>query len=204
MPTGSVTDVEGHVYPTIRIGQQEWIVTNLKTATYNDGTPIPNVTDDATWTNLSSPAYSWPDNDPSQGDPYGALYNWYAVDTKKLCPTGWSVPSRDGWDALVSTEGGKLVAGGRLKEAGTALWQAPNLGATNESGFSARPAGARELAGDFAYRGQYAFWWSSDEKLLSLPGTAAFWHVSAADALAQDGQSQFPTGYSVRCSRLAN
>ena len=91
-----------------------------------------------------------------------------------------------------------------MKEVGTALWQDPNAGATNESGFSARPAGARDLGGEFAYKGQYAFWWCSDEKLLSLPGTSAFWHVSSVNATSVGGQSQWPTGYSVRCMRLAN
>ena len=200
-PTGSVTDVEGNVYPTIKIGQQEWMVQNLKTTTYNDGTAIPNVTDMSTWANLSSDAYSWCDNDVANKDIYGALYNWNAVNKKTLCPTGWSIPSSDSWGVLVSTEGGKSVAGGRMKEVGTTLWQAPNAGATNQSGFSARAAGARYLDGSFVYKGQYAFWWCSDEKLLSLPATAWFWDVSAADGASTGGQSQLPMGYSVRCVR---
>lgn len=201
MPTGSVTDVEGNVYPTIKIGQQEWMVENLKTTTYNDGTPIPNVTDMSAWANLASDAYSWFDNDVSNKDLYGALYNWSAVNKKTLCPTGWAIPSSDSWGVIVSTEGGKSVAGGRMKEVGTKLWQAPNAGATNQSGFSARPAGARFLDGSFVYKGQYAFWWCSDEKLLSLPATAWFWNVSAADTASTGGQSQLPMGYSVRCVR---
>ena len=204
MQTGSVTDVEGNVYPTIKIGQQEWMVENLKTTTYNDGTPIPNVTDNSGWANLSSAAYSWVGNDVANKDVYGALYNWYAVDSMKLCPAGWSIPSSDSWSSLTDTEGGKLVAGGRMKEVGTTLWQAPNTGATDESGFSARPAGARDLTGAFVYKGQYAFWWCSDEKLLSLPATASFLHVSAVDAAAQTGQAELPTGHAVRCWRLAN
>ena len=87
MPTGSVTDVEGNVYPTIVIGKQEWMVLNLKTTTYNDGTPIPNVADGPTWANLVTDAYAWYDNDAVANEAlYGALYNWYAVDTGKLCP----------------------------------------------------------------------------------------------------------------------
>jgi uncharacterized protein (TIGR02145 family) len=201
MPTGSVTDVEGNVYPTIKIGQQEWMVENLKTTTYNDGTSIPDVTDMSTWANLSSDAYSWFDNDVANKDLYGALYNWEAVDKKLLCPAGWSIPSSDTWGLLVSAEGGKSAAGGRMKEVGTTLWQAPNAGATNQSGFSARPAGARYLDGSFVYQGQYAFWWCSDQELLSLPATAWFWNLSATDAASTGGQSQFPMGYSVRCVR---
>jgi uncharacterized protein (TIGR02145 family) len=203
-PTGSVTDVEGNVYPTIKIGQQEWMVENLKTTTYNDGTSIPNVTDMTTWANLSSDAYSWSGNDVANKDVYGALYNWWAVNTKKLCPTGWSIPSSDNWGPLVTSAGGKGVAGGRMKETGTALWQAPNAGATNESGFSARPAGSRYLDGGFVYKGEFAFWWCSDQKLLSLPATAWFWEVSSTNTASVGGESQLPMGYSVRCMRLAN
>ena len=201
MPTGSVTDIEGNVYPTIKIGQQEWMVENLKTTTYNDGTSIPNVTDKSAWASLSSAAYSWVDNDVASKDVYGALYNWHAVGTNMLCPAGWSIPSSDNWGPLVNTEGGKAVAGGRMKEVGTTLWQAPNAGATNASGFSARPAGDRELDGSFVYKGQNAFWWCSDEKVLSLPAEAGFWQVSSANASSVGGQSQLPTGFSVRCLR---
>jgi len=204
MPTGTVTDVEGNVYPTIKIGQQEWMVENLKTVTYNDGTPIPNVTDMSAWANLTADAYSWYDNDISSKDVYGALYNWYAVNTKKLCPTGWAMPSSDTWGALANSLGGKTVSGGRMKEAGTARWQAPNAGATNQSGFSARPAGARYLDGSFIYRGQFAFWWCSDAKLLSLPATAWFWDVTNNTTDSGGAQSQYPFGYSVRCMRSAS
>jgi uncharacterized protein (TIGR02145 family) len=201
MPTGSVTDIEGNVYPTIKIGQQEWMVENLKTTTYNDGTSIPDVTDDTAWANLTYGAYSWIGNDVANKDVFGALYNWWAVDSTKLCPTGWSMPSTDTWSPLVTAEGGTLKAGGRMKDVGTTLWQAPNTGATNASGFSARPAGARDLTGSFVYEGQFAIWWCSDEDPLTLPATAGFMHLAATDALAQTGQSQLPFGYSVRCLR---
>lgn len=204
MPTGSVTDIEGNVYPTIKIGKQEWMVQNLETTTFNNGTPIPNVTDMSAWANLSSPAYTWVDNDVANKDTYGALYNWYAVGTNQLCPDGWSIPSSTNWGPLVDTEGGKSVAGGRLKEVGTTLWLSPNAGATNQSGFSARPAGSRELDGSFAYKGQNSFWWCSDQQLLSLPSTAWFWQAAYDNASSVGGQSQLPKGLSVRCMRLAN
>ena len=86
---------------------------NLKTATHNDGTPIPNVTDGPTWSSLGSDAYSWYENDVANKDVYGALYNWYAVNKKRLCPTGWSMPSSSGWNLLASAAGGDTVAGGR-------------------------------------------------------------------------------------------
>ncbi|HEX3696213.1 MAG TPA: fibrobacter succinogenes major paralogous domain-containing protein [Polyangia bacterium] len=204
MPTGSLTDVEGNVYPTIKIGQQEWMVKNLKTVTYNDGTPIPNVTDGPTWSTLASDAYSWYDNAVGNKDVYGALYNWYAVNTKKLCPTGWSMPSNGSWSTLVTAVGGDSVAGGRTKEVGTTLWQPPNTGATNQSGFSARPAGFRNVAGSFDEKGQNGIWWSSDQKIVSLPGTAYFSHVTSTSSALVSATSPFTTGYSVRCFRSAN
>jgi uncharacterized protein (TIGR02145 family) len=203
-PTGSVTDVEGNVYPTIKIGHQEWMVENLRTVTYNDGTPIPNVTDGPAWSKLASDAYSWYDNDVANKDVYGALYNWYAVDKKKLCPAGWSIPSSDSWGVLANSLGGKAVSGGRMKEMGTTRWDPPNTGATNASGFSARPAGSRYLDGGFVYKGQFAFWWCSDQKLLSLPATSWFWDVTSTTADSGGAQSQWPMGYSVRCLRAAD
>jgi uncharacterized protein (TIGR02145 family) len=202
-PTGSVTDVEGNVYPTIVIGKMEWMVENLKTATYNDGTSIPNVTDGNSWANLTSDAYAWYDNDVANKDLYGALYNWYAVDKKKLCPAGWVTPTQDAWGALADSIGGTLVAGGKMKEPGTDHWQTPNTGATNESGFTALPAGERDLTGAFVEQGQIAFWWCSDEPLINLPPSAYFWDVQYQFATASGYESQWPTGYAVRCYRSA-
>ena len=88
----SITDKDGNVYTSVTIGTQVWMVENLKTTKYNDGTPIPNVTDNTEWSNLTTPAYCWYDNDITKKNPYGALYNGYAVRTGKLCPTGWHVP----------------------------------------------------------------------------------------------------------------
>lgn len=91
----SVTDIEGNVYSTVEIGTQIWLVENLKTTKFNDGTNIPSVPDAVEWNDLTTPAFSWYDNDPTQADPYGALYNWHAVATGKICMTGWHVPNSD-------------------------------------------------------------------------------------------------------------
>jgi uncharacterized protein (TIGR02145 family) len=204
MPTGSVTDVEGNVYPTIVIGKQEWMVLNLKTTTYNDGTPIPNVADGPTWANLVTDAYAWYDNDAVANEAlYGALYNWYAVDTGKLCPAGWAMPSQDNWGALADALGGDVGAGGPMKEPGTVHWQAPNAGATNLSGFSALPAGMRNVAGSFDQMGQVTLWWTSDEKLISLPRTAYFQDASYMNTATISAESPLTAGYSVRCFRAA-
>ena len=98
--TGTVEDIDGNVYNTVRIGDQVWTVENLRVTRFNDGTPIPHITDDNQWGNLSTPAYCFYDNSSANGDKYGALYNWHAVNTGKLAPYGWRVPTYDDWKIL--------------------------------------------------------------------------------------------------------
>jgi len=160
----SVTDSDGNTYPAIRIGTQVWIIENLKTTKYNDGTSIPLVTNATDWENLTTPGYCWYDNDEvTYGDTYGALYNWYTVNTGNLCPTSWHVPSDAEWNILSNYLGGESVAGGKLKETGTIHWASPNTGATNETGFTALPGGYRDHFGYFDYIGQSGYWWSATE-----------------------------------------
>jgi len=105
MPT--ITDIEGNTYNTVQIGEQCWMKENLKTTTYNNGTPITNVPDQNEWFNLTSEAYAWYDNDITWKDSYGALYNWYTTnDPNSLCPQGWHVPTHDEWTALTDYLGG--------------------------------------------------------------------------------------------------
>jgi uncharacterized protein (TIGR02145 family) len=157
---GTITDLDGNVYPTIVIGTQCYFRKNLQTTKYNDGTLIPNVTDQTTWSGLTSPAYCWYENDyDTYGTIYGALYNWYAVNTGKLCPTGWHVPSKDEWMILTTYLGGLNLAGGKLKASGLEYWDSPNTGATNEVGFNGLPGGMRGTL--FTMEGKYYRRWSS-------------------------------------------
>ena len=134
---------------------------NLKTTKYNDGTPIPNVTVDTQWVNLTTGAYCWYNNDAATyKNPYGALYNWYAVETGKLCPTGWHVSSDKEWTTLMDYLGGYAKVGGKLKDADTTYWSSPNKGATNESGFTALPGGCR-MDGEFYFLTNASYWWTS-------------------------------------------
>lgn len=164
---GRVSDIEGNEYETITIGTQQWMSESLRTTKYNNGTPIPKVADGPAWSNLTSPAYCWFNNDSiTHADPYGALYNHYTVaDTNSLniCPTGWHIPSDDEWTTMATFLGGSAVAGGKMKEAGLAHWNTPNMGATNESGFSALPGGGRDTSGVFIKLSLNGFWWSSTE-----------------------------------------
>lgn len=159
-----VKDIDGNIYHTVSIGNQVWMVENLKTTRYNDGTAIPNVTDSTAWSKLSTPAYCWYNNDAaSYKATYGALYNWYAVNTQKLCPKGWHVPTKTELDNLTNYLGGINIAGGKMKEAGTAHWQSPNSYATNESGFTGLPGGVMMPLGRCRSLGQQGYFWSSTD-----------------------------------------
>ena len=157
------TDGDGNNYPVVEIGTQVWMAENLKTTLYSDGTTIPLVTDGTAWAALSTPAYCWYNNDAdTYKDTYGALYNWYTINTFKLCPEGWHVPTIAEWEVLIVYLGGEMVAGGKVKEIGTVHWIAPNTGATDEVGFTALPSGARGYnTGMFGDIGTDGAWWSS-------------------------------------------
>jgi uncharacterized protein (TIGR02145 family) len=158
----TVKDIDGNVYKTVTIGKQVWIAENLKTTKFNDSTSIPLVIENTAWSNLKTPGYCWySNNESSYKVTYGALYNWYTVNTRKLCPTGWHVPSNAEWTTLTTFLGGRDIAGGKLKEAGFTHWTLPNTGATNESGFTILPGGTRNQYGKFYLIGTNGYWWSS-------------------------------------------
>ncbi len=157
-------DADGNNYTSVTIGTQTWMVENLKTTKYNDGTSIPNVTDNTAWYNLSTPAYCWYNNDATTyKNTYGALYNWYAVNTAKLAPTGWHVPTDTEWTTLTTFLGSESLASYKLKETGATHWNSPNTGTTNSSGFTALPGGSRYVDGTYISIGNSGQWWSSSE-----------------------------------------
>lgn len=195
---GSMTDVEGNVYNTIDIGNQTWMAENLRTTKYNDGTNIPLVLDDSEWKYMKSPAYCWFENDKdSYSIDFGALYNWYTINTKKLCPTGWRVPSEEDWNKLILYAGGEDIAGGKLKA--TTHWRSPNIGATNETGFTALPMGIRYSGGYFhqiEYLGGGATWWSATE--LSQTHAKLF-HLNYSGSHLFNNRDSKAGGYAIRC-----
>ena len=157
----TVTDLDGNLYNTITIGTQTWMVENLKVTQYNDGTNIPNETDATAWNTSIAGAYCNYNNQESNVSTYGRLYNWDAVNTGKLCPIGWHVPTDSEWTILTNYLGGIIYAGGKLKENGTIHWTSPNEAATNETGFSALPSGYRDYDGTFNDIRIFGNWWSS-------------------------------------------
>ncbi len=194
-------DTDGNHYPVVTIGTQTWMAGNLQTTKYSNGDPIPNVTDSADWKNLTMGAYCWYNNDEATyGSTYGALYNWYAVNnTKNLCPTGWHVPTVAEWETFTDFLGGDSIAGGPLKETGTAHWNSPNTGATNSSGFTALPGGGRNSSnGNFYNIGYGGYWWSSTAYSTT---TAWLWLLNYSYSNVNRGSSNKNSGFSVRCLR---
>jgi uncharacterized protein (TIGR02145 family) len=161
----NVIDIDGNKYKTVKIGSQVWMSENLKTSRYRNGDVIPVVTDNVAWSGLTTGARCWFDNDSTLYEYlYGNLYNWYAAaDNRNICPTGWHVPSDAEFTELTNYLGGGSVAGGKMKSVGTAYWNSPNTGATNESGFSALPGGYIFITGSFHSYRESSFFWSATE-----------------------------------------
>lgn len=148
----SLTDNEGNSYRAISIGNQVWMAENLRVTTLNDGTPLEMISFGGTGENNKNPAYGWYNSFPQYyRSTFGTLYNWYAVNSGRLCPAGWHVPSGSEWETLIAGLGGYNAAGNKLRETGTTHWDPPNDGSTNESGFTALPA---------LFPGGIDGWWS--------------------------------------------
>ncbi|NND05901.1 MAG: hypothetical protein HKN87_05935 [Saprospiraceae bacterium] len=206
---GEVTDTAGNTYRTITIGSQEWMAENLRTTHYADGTIIPQVNNNGTWAAANYGAWCWYDTSSNYELPYGKLYNWYAVnDGRGLCPNGWHMPSDAEWTTLIDFLDPEVVdpdaigtqssvAGGKMKESGTAHWNSPNTAATNESGFSGLPGGFRFNDGSYITLGNDGYWWSSTES-----GANAWFRVlfySSVDVSRSNNDKRL--GFSVRCLR---
>jgi uncharacterized protein (TIGR02145 family) len=193
-----ITDIDGNAYYTITIGLQVWMMGNLKTTHYQDGSSLSNITDSVQWYSLSTGAYCYSQNDSvTLVKTYGRLYNWYAVtDSRNICPVGWHVPTDKEWIVLIAYLSGDSIAGGKMKEPGTAHWKSPNSGATNESGFLALPGGARGYLSTFLNVGYYGFFWSSTEVSTVY---AYGYSLSSDNILCSRSNNYKYYGLSVRC-----
>lgn len=213
----TLVDYDGNFYQTVQIGNQVWMAENLKVTHYADGIEIPLVTDNTDWANLVDnnldDAYCYYNNNANdEVDIYGALYTWAAAmygtssssanpsGVQGVCPTDWHLPSDSEWTELINYLGGREVAGGKLKETGTTYWWDPNVGATNESGFSALPGGIRDAWDVYSFYnlGGFGFWWSttetefSDSLVTSRP-------LSSNNTFAELESLRKSYGISVRC-----
>ena len=195
----------------VTICTQVWATRNLDVTTYSDGTVIPQVTDPTAWANLTTGAWCYYNNDAANNAVYGKLYNWYAAAgiydaaslanpalRKKLAPTGWHVPTDAEWTTLTTCLGGETIAGGKMKETGTAHWQSPNQDATNSSGFTGLPGGFRLNNGSFYYIGYNGYWWSSSEF-----NTTNAWnrYLNYFYGTANSNNNYKKYGFSLRCLR---
>lgn len=210
--SGTVTDIDGNSYKTVRIGNQWWMAENLKVGHYRNGQPIPNITDKMEWSGTSSGACCAYENNSSIVSVYGLLYSWYAaVDTQNIAPAGWHVPTDEEWKELELSLGMSRASadstgwrgtdqGGRLKETGLAHWSSPNLGASNASGFSALPGGGRSgyapYEGNFYYVGTLASMWTSSAH---NDTTAWYRDISYQKANVFRYYISKRNGFSIRC-----
>jgi uncharacterized protein (TIGR02145 family) len=205
----SVNDIEGNTYKTIIIGTQEWMAENLRTSTYNNGSPIPQVTNLVQWGGLNTGAWCWYNNDSlSNSCNYGKLYNWYTVDTSLgVCPTGWHVPSDADWNVLIgyidiasnpNANGAQsTIAGGKMKSIGTTLWLSPNGGADNSTGYSAIPSGYLNAIGSFDSVNDRIYIWSTTEH-----DAFTAWYRSigySTGSILRNRNLVKKSGFSIRC-----
>jgi uncharacterized protein (TIGR02145 family) len=205
--TEGVMDADGNIYNTITIGTQTWMKENLKTTKYNDGSNIPIETSTSAWAGLSTPAYCWYNNDIANKPIYGALYNWYVVNTGNLCPTGWHVPTDAEWYAMENYVDptindpeaiGYRGTDGAVKLKATSGWDSPGNG-TDNYGFSALPGGRRSSSGVFLNGGGYAgYLWSSNQSAATT-GLARSLVYNSTKVYRGDGSKE--SGFSVRCVR---
>ena len=159
-----VIDIDGNKYKTVKIGNQCWMAENLRVKHFRNGETIPQISDADEWENTTSGAYCIYDNDPSNADIYGFLYNFQAAtDNRCIAPEGWHIPTDEEWEILVNYLGGENVAGGKMKESGTSNWKHQNVKASNKSGFTALPGGMCNNSGNSRYINTTAYFWSSSK-----------------------------------------
>lgn len=193
----SIKDIDGNVYKVVMIGTQKWMASNLNTSRYRNGDPIPEVKDPAQWSQLTTGAWCYYNNDPANGPIYGKLYNWYAVnDPRGLAPSCWHVPTNNEWSILSNHLGGDAVSGGPMKEQGLLHWASPNEGATNSSGFTALAGGYRFWDASFYAMWTNSLWWSSTA---ASPDAAFTCYITSGTHNLDRTTDVYKTGYNVRC-----
>lgn len=194
---GIVKDIDGNTYKTVQIGNQVWMAENLRVTRYRNGNPINNVEDATLWANANTGMWCYYGNNSQMDAVYGKLYNWFAVsDSRGLAPKGWHIPTEAEVLTLINYLGGNIQAGGAMKESGTTYWQFPNTGATNVSGFTARPGGHRHYTGlDYNVNQESSFWTTT----IYNPSAAKFYSIYYSSSECGIGAEGMTFGYSIRC-----
>jgi uncharacterized protein (TIGR02145 family) len=193
-------EVDFNVKPTdtskaVTIGTQVWMRKNLDVNCYRNGDSIPQITDIMDWILTNKGAWCYYDNNSDNGEIYGKMYNWYAVnDPRGLAPVGWHIPSDNEWSTLNSFLGGSEIAGGKLKETGTVHWNPTNTCATDDFRFSALPGGLRTMS--FSNKNYDGRWWTSS----SYDSSNAFFYWTVVNnCYINTSHTYKTTGHSVRC-----
>ncbi|MFC2188719.1 fibrobacter succinogenes major paralogous domain-containing protein [Fulvivirgaceae bacterium LMO-SS25] len=197
---GRVRDIDGNSYRIAKIGDQVWMAENLNASKFRNGDDIPYASTEAEWLDAAAngtPAYCYYNDDPANGDTFGKLYNWHAVnDPRGLAPDGYHIPNEIEFNILETFLGDN--PGGKLKETGTGLWISPNTDATNYYGFSGLPAGQRLESGQFRYIGQHTHFWTSSLES-STHGKRVGFSYDSGDLVY--GPRAIGAGFSVRAIR---
>jgi len=214
--TGTVTDIDGNVYKTVKIGNQWWMAENLKVTHYRNGDPLVKVENDDEWSNTIDGAYCYYNNDSTNFNTYGCLYNGSAVFGSyigyNLALHSWHIPSDDEWKELemflgmnqdeadkAGTRG--TYEGAKMKTVDTKYWRSPNAGATNVVGFSALPGGIRHPAsGDYRYRRQTGVWWTSSGSITNF----GYRQISYNTSIIWRFYVSWDAGLSIRCVKDRN
>ncbi|MBO4646303.1 MAG: fibrobacter succinogenes major paralogous domain-containing protein [Bacteroidales bacterium] len=192
----TVKDVDGNEYKTVVIGSQTWFAENLKTTKYANGNKIENVTDKQRWVDCKSPAFCWYDNNASNKDTYGGLYNWYAINAGNICPNGWHVATDADWNTLENKVGGRDKAAQALRESGTDHWKAADGDFKDSYGFGMYAGGFRNAYGDFTWQTVDAGYWTATGKTPSYAWNRTAYYY---DNHLNRHEIQKCFGYSVRC-----
>lgn len=209
IPNFYMFDLEGNRYDAVPIGDLLWTASNLRTACFNDATPIASLSSSQWAAHRDAPAFAYCNDDPDTASELGLLYNWESVATGKLCPEGWRVPTREEWLAMREVAGGEYEAGRMLKA--TSGWEdrdgvsKPEYQGVDRFGFRAVPTGYINDRGSFDhYKEGYGVnsatgWWSTTSDEYRLRGYA-FQIYYMAPNLHED-LIYVNYGYSVRCVR---
>lgn len=192
---GTMKDQDNNVYRTIKIGDQEWMVENLRTTRYRNGDSLTEITDNQGWSAINFGAYCYYKNNQFNNCSYGKLYNWYAIsDSRNIAPEGWHVPTEDDWQVLENYL--RTNQASQLKTKGTDYWLTPNTNANNNTGFSALPGGNRTDDGYFSLMTYSGLWWTStkyDDK------SALVRFMMFNNESIKRCANTYKTGLSIRC-----
>ena len=193
----NLTDIDGNIYQSVTNCTQTWMQSNLNVSHYRNGNIIPQVTDENQWDNLTTGAWRYHSNNTVNGVIYGKLYNWYAInDPRGIAPQGWHIPTLNEYNIFINCLGGESIAGGAMKEVGTIHWMSPNAGATNSSGFTGLPGGARFTLQPDVNINKVGGWWSMTP--FNTDNSYLMW-ITAFRPIAEITASGNKAGFSVRC-----